>query len=146
MPDRHGPYRNTRYLLEIDGITRAGFSEFTIPSNTTEPTEYREGNEAPTVRKLWSLNTYENITLQWGTTEDSIELFNWRKQVQDGKMEDARRNINVVVLDEEGENGPRWSFKLAWPVNYDAPDLNATANEVAIESIEIAHEGMERVE
>lgn len=145
MPDRHGPYRNTRYLLEIDGITRAGFSEFAIPTNTTEPTEYREGNEGPTVRKLWSLNNYENITLQWGTTEDSIELFEWRKMVEDGKMEEARRNIAVVILDEEGENGPRWEFRLAWPVNYDAPDLNATANEVAIESLEIAHEGMERV-
>lgn len=146
MPDRHGPYRNTRYLLEIDGIVRAGFSEFTIPSNTTEPTEYREGNEAPTVRKLWSLNSYENISLQWGTTEDSIELFEWRKLVEEGKMDEARRNIAVIVQDEEGEPGPRWEFVRAWPINYDAPDLNATANEVAVESLEIAHEGMERVE
>lgn len=146
MPDRHGPYRNTRYLLEIDGIVRAGFSECTIPSNTTEPTEYREGDEGPTVRKLWSLNNYENLTLQWGTTSDSIELFEWRKMVEQGQVEEARRNIAVLVLDEEGEPGPRWEFILAWPVNYDAPDLSATGNEVAIESIEIAHEGMERVE
>lgn len=148
MPDRYGPYRNSRYLLEIGGITRAGFSEATIPSNTTEPTEYREGNEAPTVRKLWSLNTYENLTLQWGTTEDSIEIFEWRQQVEQGNVDEARRDIAVIVLDEEGEQGPgpRWEFRLAWPVNYDAPDLNATDSAVAIESIEIAHEGMERVQ
>lgn len=145
MPDRHGPYRNSRYLLEIDGIVRAGFSECTIPSNTTQPTEYREGNEAPTVRKLWSLNQYENLTLRWGTTEDSIEFFEWRQQVEQGKLDEARRAVAVLVLDEEGNPGPRWEFRDAWPINYDAPDLNATANEVAIESVEIAHEGMERV-
>ncbi|WP_458210368.1 phage tail protein [Haladaptatus sp. NG-SE-30] len=145
MPDRHGPYRNSRYLLEIDGIVQAGFSECTIPSNTTEATEYREGNEDPTVRKLWSLNSYENLTLQWGTTESSMEFFEWRKQVEQGNVDEARRNIAVVVQDEEGVAGPRWEFRNAWPINYDAPDLNATANEVAIESVEIVHEGMERV-
>lgn len=147
MPDRYGPYRNSRYLLEIDGITRAGFSEVTIPTNTTEATEYREGDDKPTVQKLWSLNNYDNLTLQWGTTEDSIELFEWRQQVEQGNVDDARRNIAIEVLDEEGEAGagPRWEFEQAWPINYDAPDLNATDSAVAIESIEIAHEGMKRV-
>ncbi|MFC4360612.1 phage tail protein [Halobium salinum] len=146
MPDRHGPYRNSRYLLEIDDTIQAGFSEATIPSNSTEPTEYREGNESPTVRKLWSLNTFENLTLQWGTTDDSMAIFEWRKMVEQGQVDDARRDIAVIVLDEEGQPGPRWNFVRAWPVNYDAPDLNATDSQVAIESIEIAHEGMERVE
>jgi phage tail-like protein len=144
MPDRHGPYRNVRFLLEIDGITRAGFSTASIPENSTEVTEYREGNDPPTVRKLWNLNDYGTLTLESGTTDDSIELFEWRKAVENGKVEDARRSIAVVVLDEEGSTGPRWEFKNAWPTNYDAPDLDATGGDVAIESIEIAHEGMER--
>lgn len=146
MPDRYGPYRNSRYLLEIGGITRAGFSEATIPSNTTEATEYREGNAKPTVQKLWSLNSYENLTLQWGTTDDSIELFEWRQQVEEGDVDGARQNIAIEIIDEEGEpGGPRWEFEQAWPVNYDAPDFNATESAVAIESLEIAHEGMKRV-
>lgn len=145
MPDRYGPYRNSRYLLEIDDRIQAGFSEATIPSNTTEATEYREGNEAPTVRKLWSLNQYENLTLQWGTTDDSIAIFEWRQMVEQGQVDAARRDIAVIVLDEEGEQGPRWEFIKAWPINYDAPDLNATDSQVAIESIEIVHEGMKRV-
>jgi phage tail-like protein len=144
MPDRHGPYRNSRFLLEIDGIVQAGFSQCTIPETSTEPIEYREGNEAPTVRKLGSLVSYGNLTLQWGTTPDSTELFEWRQLVEQGNLDEARRNIAVIVLDEEGEAGARWEFRNAWPQQYDAPDLDASGNEVAIESMEIAHEGMER--
>lgn len=145
MPDRHGPYRNVRFILEIDGVAIASFSQCTIPENSTEPVEYRDGNDPPTVRKLWSLNSYGNLTLEKGVTDDSIALFEWRQSVEQGSVDSARRNIAVTVLDEEGELGPRWEFTRAWPINYDAPDLDATGNEVAIESVEIAHEGMERV-
>lgn len=144
MPDRHGPYRDARFLLEIDGIVRAGFSTCSLPENSTEATEYREGNERPTVRKLWSLNNYGTLSLESGITDDSIELFEWRQLVEQGQMEAARRTIAVIVLDEEGESGPRYEFRDAWPSNYDAPDLDATGGEVAIESLEIESEGMER--
>ena len=144
MPDRYGPYRNTRFLLEIDGIVQAGFSQATIPENSTEAIEYREGTDPPTQRKLWSLNAFGNLTLQWGTTPDSTELFEWRQLVEQGKMEEARRSIAVVLSDEEGNPGARWEFRNAWPRQYDAPDLDAAGSEVAIESMEICHEGMER--
>lgn len=144
MPDRHGPYRNARFLLEIDGIVRAGFSQATIPETSNEPIEYREGDEPPTVRKLGGLTSYGNLTLQWGTTPDSTELFEWRKLVEQGNVDEARRNVAVLLLDEESEPGARWEFRAAWPQQYDAPDLDASGNEVAIESMEVAHEGMER--
>lgn len=143
MPDRHGPYRNFRYLLEIDGIAEAGFTECTIPEASTELIEYREGNEAPTVRKLVGLNTYGDLVMQRGVT-DSLALFEWRKLVKQGKLDEARRAIAVLILDEEGSPGPRWEFRDAWPRQYDAPDLDATDNEVAIESLTVVHEGMER--
>ena len=146
MPDRHGPFRNVRFLLEIDDIAQAGFSQATIPETTTDPIEYRDGNETPTVRKLAGLTTYGNLTLQWGTTPESTEPFEWRTLVEQGKVDEARRSIAVVLLDEEGNSAARWEFRNAWPTQYDAPDLDASGNEVAIESIEIAHEGMERVE
>lgn len=144
MADRNDPYRGCRYLLEIDGITQAGFSEATIPDTTQDPIEYREGNEIPTVRKIPGLIKYGNLTLKWGIT-DSMELYEWRKQVEQGKMKDARRNIAVVILDEEGNPKSRWEFVFAWPTKYDAPDLNATGSDIAVETLEIAHEGMERV-
>lgn len=146
MADRYGPYRNTRFRLEIDGIDIAGFSECTMPDNTTEPIEYREGNdERATVRKLWSLNKYGTLTLKRGTTDDSMRLFEWRQDVERGDMDGARRNISLVVRDEQGGDAATWSFVKAWPSKYDAPDFNATGNEVAIETLEIVHEGMERV-
>ncbi|MFC5368192.1 phage tail protein [Salinirubrum litoreum] len=143
MPDRHGPFRNFRFLLEIEGIVQAGFSECTLPESSTEAVEYRNGNEQPTVRKIKGLNSYGNLSLQWGITE-STELYDWWKTVENGNVDDARRPIAVVVQDEVGDPGPRFQFREAWPRQYDAPDLNATGNEVSIESLEIVHEGMER--
>ncbi len=144
MADRNDPYRNSRFLLEIDGITQAGFSEATIPDTSQEPIEYREGNEIPTVRKIPGLIKYGNLTLKWGIT-DSLELYEWRKLVEQGKMKDARRNIAVILMDEEASPKSRWEFGQAWPTKYDAPDLNAKGNDIAIETLEIAHEGMVRV-
>lgn len=146
MSVRNDPHRNARFRLEIDGVDIAGFSQATIPETTTEPVEYRTGTEPSTSRKLGGLTTYGNLTLQVGVTENSIELFEWRRLVEQGRMSDARRTVAVVLLDEEGQQAARWRFREAWPTNYDAPDLDASGSEVAIESVEIAHEGMERVE
>jgi phage tail-like protein len=143
--ERNDPYRNCRFLLEIDGITQAGFSEATIPDTAQDPIEYREGNEIPTVRKIPGLIKYGNLTLKWGITDSAIELYNWRKLVEQGKFSEYRRNIAVILMDEEGSPKSRWEFREAWPTKYDAPDLNAKGNDIAIETLEIAHEGMERV-
>jgi len=143
MP-RNDPYRNFRYRVEIDGITQAGFSEATVPDITVEPIDYREGNEAnpAAVRKLTGLTKYGNVTLKWGIT-DSMDLYNWHKNVTLGKTE--RKNISVIVIDEEGNDKSRWNFVEAWPTKYDAPDLNAKGTDVSIETLEIVHEGVERV-
>ncbi len=144
MTDRKDPFRSWRYLVEINGIVQAGFTEASIPDSSQDPVEYREGNEPPTVRKIPGLIKYGNITLKWGTT-DSLELYKWRKLVEQGKMKDARRNMAIIVLDEEGNPAARWEFREAWPTKYDAPDLNATGGDMAVENLEIVHEGMERV-
>jgi len=140
---RNDPWRNARFFLEIGGINIAGFREATIPDTSSDPIEYREGNEAPTVRKIPGLIKYSNISLKRGIT-DSKELYDWYKQVVDGKFEDARREISIVLQDEEGNEATRWNFVNAWPTKYDAPDMNATAGEIAIEALDIAHEGMQR--
>ncbi len=140
---RKDPYRNFRFLVEIDGIVQAGFSEVTLPDSTQDVVEYREGHEPPVLRKLPGLAKYGNVTLKWGVT-DSLELYEWRRLVEQGKIAEARRNVAIIVLDEEGEPAARWEFYQAWPSKYDAPDLNAKGNEVAIETLEIAHEGMKR--
>ncbi len=141
--ERKDPYKNFRFLVEIDGIVQAGFSEASIPDTTQEPIEYREGNESPTVRKLPGLIKYGNLTLKWGIT-DSLDLYNWRKLVEQGKTKAARKNIAVILMDEEGNAAARWEFAEAWPSKYDAPDLDGKGNDVAVETLEIVHERMSR--
>ena len=144
MTDRVDPYRAARFLLEIDGITRAGFTECTLPDSTQDPIEYREGNEGFSSRLIPGMIKYGNLTLKWGVT-DTLELYEWRKQVEECKMKEARRNVAVVLMDDEGAAKARWEFIMAWPTKYDGPDLSATSSDLAIETLEIAHEGMTRV-
>ena len=139
--DRRDPLRNFRFRVEIDGIVQAGFSEATVPDTTTDVIEYREGTEITTPRKLPGLTKYGNLSLKWGTT-DSMDLYNWRKQIIDGNVQ--RKNLAVIVIDEGGNDKARYEFVNAWPSKYDPADLNATGNAVAIETLEIVHEGMVR--
>jgi phage tail-like protein len=143
MP-RNDPYRQFRFRVEIDGITQAGFSECSFADTTTDPVEYREGNELPVSRKLSGLTKYGNITLKWGIT-DSMDLYNWRQQVVDTGAEGARKNVSIILIDEAGNDKARWNIIEAWPTKYDPPDFSAKGNEVAIESLEIVHEGFKRV-
>jgi phage tail-like protein len=94
---RTDPYRNNRFLLEIAGIAQAGFREATIADSTQDPIEYREGNEPPTVRKIPGLIKHGNLVLKWGVT-DTMDLFKWRKAIEDGKTKDNRKNVAVVLI------------------------------------------------
>ncbi|WP_251343938.1 phage tail protein [Haloplanus halophilus] len=146
MPDRHGPLRVARFLLEIDGIAKAGFSRCRLPSASTSVVEYREGNERPTPRKLAGLNDYGPLVLRAGVTDASVELAEWRRLVESGKVDEARRAIAVVLLDEEGATAARWEFRNAWPARYEGPALDANRSAVAIETLEIVSEGVERAD
>ena len=137
MAGRTDPYRGFNFLVEIDGITQAGFSEVSGLDATTDPVDYREGNDPNHVRKLSGLNKYSPITLKRGIT-DSDELWKWRKTVLNGKAE--RKNGSIVLLDEAGAEKLRWNFVNAWPSKWTGPALNATSTAVAIETLEITHE------
>jgi phage tail-like protein len=141
MP-RVDPYRQYSFLVEIDGITQAGFSECTGFGSSVDPIEYREGNETQTVRKLPAMTKHTNITLKWGLT-DSRELFDWYTDITNGKIE--RRNGSIVVMDVDGTTeAVRWNFYDGWPTKWDGADFNAKGTDVAIETLEIAHERIER--
>jgi phage tail-like protein len=137
--DRKDPFHAYNFLVEIDGITRAGFRECSGLDTTQDPIDYREGNEGPTVRKLPGLVTYSNITLNRGMTDDA-ELWDWRQKAMDGKVE--RKNGSIVLLNDIGEEVSRWNFREGWPTKWTGPGFNATSNEVAIETLEIVHEGV----
>jgi phage tail-like protein len=139
MP-RVDPYRNYSFLVEIDGITQAGFSECSGFGSSVDPIEYREGNETMTVRKLPGMTKYTDITLKWGLT-DSRELFDWYTDITKGKIQ--RKNGSIVVMDTDGTTEKvRWNFHDGWPTKWDGPDFNAKSAEIAVQTMVIAHEGI----
>jgi phage tail-like protein len=144
---RIDPLRNFRYRLEIDSIAQAGFSEVMIAETTIDAVDYREGTDPPHVRKLSGLTKYGNITLKWGLTigGTALDLFKWHADVSAGQVKDKRKKVVIVVQDEAGQDAARWVISDAWPIKYDPGDLKGTGNEVLIELLELANEGIERV-
>jgi phage tail-like protein len=140
---RNDPYAAFNFQVEIDGVTQAGFSECSGLSAETDAIEYRTGPEDITVRKLPGLAKYSNITLKRGFTA-SKELWEWRKKVIDGATE--RKSGSIVLLDEARKPALRFNFREAWPRKWDGPTFNAKTNEVAIETLEIVHEGLKLAE
>jgi phage tail-like protein len=139
--DRKDPYRGYNFEVQIDKTAVGGFRECTGLSFTTDPVEYREGTDVPLhARKLTGLRKFANVTLKRGFTQ-SHELWNWYKNVLNG-VED-RRNGAIILQDEKHNAVLRWNFENAWITKWEGPGLNATSNDVSIESIELA---VERVE
>lgn len=138
---RVDPYKNYRFLLEIDGITQAGFTECTGLGSDVEVVEYREGGDAATVRKLPGKVSYPDLVLKWGLT-DSRELYDWHFMALNGEID--RKNGSIVVLDDVGEEAVRWNFEQAWPSKWKGPDANSTGSEVAIEELTVSCERVER--
>ena len=134
---RNDPYAQYNFILEIDGTTVAGFAEVGGLSMEQDIIEYLEGSDTATVRKLPGLRKYGNISLKRGYTQNR-ELWDWRKTTIDGLTE--RKSGAVILRDEAGEPALRWEFREGWVSKYEGPALKATANEAAMESVEIAVE------
>lgn len=134
------PFRNFRFRVEIDGIAQSGFARVVIPEGMAEAIEYREGHEALHSRKLLGRISYSNVILTWGTTL-SRELYDWWRAVADGDVQ--RRNLAILLLDQQGNEVKRWNVRNAWPVRYAPSALDAEGSDVHTETLEIAHEGME---
>ena len=136
---RADPYTPLRFIVEIDGIQSAAFSEVSGLDSETDVLEYRTGAD-PVARKIPGQTKFANITLKRGLTKDR-SLWNWRLSVVEGTPQ--RRNGAIVLLDATGAPVLRFNFRNGWPCKWEGPLLNARATEVAIETLEIAHEGLE---
>ena len=136
------PNGKFNYKVEIDGLEAGGFSEVTGFDASIDVIEYREGDMTQTPLKIPGLKKYGNITLKQGLV-DSMVLYEWMTAGLEGDVE--RKTLTITLLDIAGSPAASWQIINAWPVKYTAPDFNATSSEVAIESLEIAHEGMTRV-
>jgi phage tail-like protein len=139
---RVDPYRAHNFIIEIDGIQRAGFREASGLDSSNDSIDYREGTDDLAIKKIPGLVKYANITLKWGITTDP-DIWAWRKSAVDGNVQ--RKNMSIVLLTEDGKEAKRWNVHNAWCTKITVPSLNATGNDVAIETMEITHEHMEEV-
>ncbi len=137
--NRTDPYKNFNFRVEIDGIAVAAFSEVSGLESETVVVEYRTGDSRVT-RKLPGVTKYPNLVLKRGLTLD-LALWKWRKTVVDGRAE--RRNGSIILRDDAGKDMLRFNFFEGWPCKWEGPAFNAKGSEVAIETLEIAHEGLE---
>lgn len=138
---RNDPYSAFNFIVEIDGVIIAGFSEVSGLETEVDVIEYRNGNEDITPRKIPGLKKFGNIVLKRGVTAGR-ELWEWRKTVLDGQAQ--RRAGSIILLNERREEVVRWNFREGWPCKWSGPTLNATASKTAIETLEIANEGIEQ--
>lgn len=138
-PHRPDPYGGYNFFVEWNGIIHAGFQKCSGLDSTQSAGEYREGTDPLTKRKLPGLNTYSNITLERGITNND-ELWKWRQNLMQGTAD--RRDISIVLLNDQGEEKIRWNLSYCWPSSWKAPGLDATADGAAIETLELVHEGI----
>ena len=133
-------YQRFAFQLEIDGVTRAGFSEVGGLTYDADVVDYREGQDSGgAVRKPPAPGSPGRITLKRGVTADR-SLWDWRRGVVDGQ---TRRAPGAIIrLDAARRPLQRWTFQAGWPARWEGPDFDAGGNEVTIETLEIAHEGL----
>lgn len=140
------PFGNFRFKLELGDVEVAGFAECTGLNIETKVLEYKEGGNNVTTLKFPEPASFGNVTLKRGVT-NSNELIEWQMDVVTGAFsKNSRANnpsIAVVLMNEKGEDVRRWNLVRAFPVKWVGPDLKASASEVAIETLELAHEGIQ---
>ncbi|MEO4006922.1 MULTISPECIES: phage tail protein [unclassified Flavobacterium] len=135
-------YPLAKFSFEVDwGGTKLGFTEVTGMQIETDVTEYRHGASPDFSKiKMPGLRKFSNITLKRGSFKSDNEYFTWLNTINLNTVE--RRSVTISLLDETGAPAITWKVKNAFPVKLQATDLKADASEVAIETLEIAHEGL----
>jgi phage tail-like protein len=135
-------YPLPKFHFQVEwGGTQIGFTEVSGLDVETEVIEYRHGASPEYSKiKMPGLHKFSNITMKRGTFKSDNEYYNWYNTVKLNTIE--RRDITIKLLDENHEPVVTWKVINAWPVKVQSTDLKADGNEVAIESIELAHEGL----
>jgi phage tail-like protein len=138
---RADPFRGYNFVLEIDNIAFGAFSEVSGLTAEGDSVDYREGTDVQSnVRKLIGMRKYSNIVLKRGYTTDKA-LWQWYANIANGIPD--RRNVTIVLMNEVREPVLRWNAENAWINKIEGPSFKASSNDVAMESVELIHEGLE---
>jgi phage tail-like protein len=135
-------YPIPKFHFQVEwGGANLGFSEVSGLDVQTDPIEYRDGVSPEYVKtKMPGMQKFSNITLKRGTFQGDNEFYDWWNTVALNTIE--RRNVTISLMNEKHEPVVVWKVKNAWPIKVTSTDLKADGNEVAIESIELVHEGL----
>jgi phage tail-like protein len=149
---RFDPYKNFKFRVKWDGRYVAGISKVSALKRTTEMVEHREGGDPSTTRKSPGKTKYEAVTLERGVTHD-LEFERWANKVwnfgaglgQEVSLKDFRKDISIEVYNEAGQKVLAYNLFRCWVSEYQSlPDLDASANAIAIQTIKLENEGWER--
>ena len=139
---RRDPFKSYSFVVEIDG-NEFSFKSVSGLAAEVEVIEYRAGADPISLtRKLPGRVRYPNVILKRGLTT-THDLWDWWQTVVNGSVE--RRSVLITLLDDSRNAMLRWQLREAWIAKFEAPEFDASKNEVAIESIELAHEGFELI-
>ena len=146
MAERKDPLVSAYFTVEFQDVIVGAFQEVSGLGSSNEVVEYKASGSKGQyiIHKVPGRLTWNNITLKRGIT-DATDLWDWRRLVEEGKVEEARKNGSVVMYDQTGQEIARWNFTNAWPSKLTGPSADAKSNEVAIEELEVVVEGYERV-
>ena len=138
-PARKDPFKSFSFLVEIDGVAAATFRSVSGLAAEAEVIEFREYGGSHSI-KLPGRIRYPNVILRRGLTT-SRDLWDWWETVRDGAIQ--RRTVLIALLDDAGQTVLRWRLNQAWPAKWELSELDAGKNEIAIETLELAHERLE---
>jgi len=145
MPEKD-PLVSSWFGIDFQDQVVGAFRECTGLGSENEVVEYKASGPKGeyVIKKVPGRLKWNNVTLKRGIT-DSMDMWTWRKLVEQGKISDARKNGTITMYNQQGNPVAKWNFTNAWPSKLTGPSANANNNEVAIEELEITHEGYERV-
>lgn len=140
------PLIGFHFSLEFQGKIAGYFTECSGIGSEHEVVEHKvvtpDGRQV--VLKIPGRLKWENITLKRGITSD-MDIWDWRKEVEDGNVEASRRNGSIVMYDQTLKPVAQWDFTRAWPVKVSGPQPKSDSNEISLEELTIAHEYITRV-
>jgi phage tail-like protein len=140
------PLVSAWFGVDFGGGVVGAFRECTGLGSESEVVEYKASGPGGEfiIKKVPGRMKWNNITLKRGIT-DQMDMWKWRQLVEEGKIDDARKNGSIKMYNQKGDEMARWDFRAAWPSKLTGPTANANNNEPAIEELEITHEGYTRV-
>lgn len=147
MAEYEDPLVGFHFAVEVQGVVTGYFTECSGLGSEHEVIEHNVVNEKgqEIVIKVPGRLKWDNITLKRGITSN-MDIWDWRKMVEDGQVEDARHDGSVTMFDSQLNPVARWEFKRGWPLKVTGPQPKSDSNEIGIEELTIAHEYITRVE